>query len=721
MADKQITFKTLAEQEAANRTRALRDPEFKKRLAEQEMYNPYTPHDFVENVKYKSQVVRDQTTGALELSEVERNPQEVAAEMKLFNTNPKAYLSLLEMKEQSEDFDLQYQRHGQDQAGNIELNKYEISQKGDKLVMDVLMHMHPTPLQFEISDGALVLKDENLNEDQVRNLKFWLHQRGINNFQLPQGLPPQTEQSFRKVAAEQRIFDEKGVDWNWQYQKTFGSDGYGHGSASLPESDRDGYNPRNPEYPAQGPGLPNTSMDFPTPFGFANDEDLENTISNLDDMFYANKPKGQSVARSCDNFVNDFMKPNRQRLGTHYTFSYDMFTGAAEFTWYKPKIRNEKGKKNKPYMTFSFEMRNGLLTLGYSVKDGEKLPNEWAEKIIENLKEQGNDYIDISQVASDADKGAFREACAKKGVIPVGINLKFSHLNKMKAAAKDALSQEEFLAWKEKLAKQLEVNALEKGTTLDYQKDLKNFRDELIDEVRMVRFKDEAYDMFMKPKLRALSEMTEPPATEVIGSFQAAGNIIMWFNTSASIDSILRKEMDDRTVWNKLSKVDHDSFKEMHKILTKYSGKNVDDISVTAASGEKSDLEKIYDIMTKRYSDVAAATIYKLNQEAISHNGSQPKNIDTDAPVRKMTGKAQTAYRNAVNNAKSNGAELLMYDVPQGEFNYLPNQPPVTGMKPFDIKELNQKWIKNFNPEELADKPQSRGNQRNFRAQSERD
>ncbi|MDR1025766.1 MAG: hypothetical protein LBL47_00035, partial [Lactobacillus sp.] len=450
----------------------------------------------------------------------------------LFRKDPELYCYLKEQKVIGEEI---FEAAG-DKDSTINIVDHD-----GKLALQVKQASQPS-LDFKIVDGAVIFNDESITEDQARSLRYFLEMSGIKNIKLPENLSAGIKEPMQKVNDELLEFGRNNwLSW-WPERRA--------GGEELPENDGS-----NESFASGGPidmSLPKLKLEY------------------LEEGEKKSEPVYPSVYHAV-KYSDNWHKINQKRLGENYTFHFSLLRGRAEYTIYKSGYKNAKGEKQEPWMTMSVKVRNGKLQIGYSVKDGEPINRSYADLIVEMYRDQGIIHVDLSNI-SNPDRAEFRMACARKGLIPVGVKLDYQKVRKMiEEAEKGADRKEDRIPWMLAMADQIELNARRKGTPVDEEnrKHVKRLRG----QARLFKF-EHFYDNFLTDNVKEKNASGD--AAAIIGSVQAAAYLIQHMSDNTSVDLMIEINKRKKKNWDEKKYGKTNSFDKMNEILEKYRGQNFD-------------------------------------------------------------------------------------------------------------------------------------------------
>ena len=175
-----------------------------------------------------------------------------------------------------------------------------------------------------------------------------------------------------------------------------------------------------------------------------------------------------------DKSMQTFMKRLGKVSGETYFRTNSALSGETVYRLYKdPSAYKKDGRPQKDGSyanTYEIEMRfkvdkDGNLAFTFGTPNNATIDQAYADEMVGMMKAQGYTHInfDLGDTIQDGDKGRFREACARNGVIPEGFNLNEHHVKKMMDIAATSLSEDDLLVYKERMAERLRRQIKQQG------------------------------------------------------------------------------------------------------------------------------------------------------------------------------------------------------------------------------------------------------------------
>lgn len=285
-----------------------------------------------------------------------------------------------------------------------------------------------------------------------------------------------------------------------------------------------------------------TAREIDSEIQAANDPEAQNDLAALEQGKEVKKKAAEAKNPDLKK-VDAAMKTFMNRLGKNEdkTFFRDYsFRGELVYRLYakdgdrKNDGKTEKGRKSNTYeIEIRFrEERNGGMSVRYGTPENKAVDISYADEMVGILKGQGFTSIRFEMPLTDGDKGKFREACGRAGVIPEGFNLNEHHVKKMMNFAAEALSPKDLLDYKRRMAARLRRQLIEQNIDFNsvdnrLRNTIVGFEEEVRDtpvDHRYISFK-QAYDGIKKDihdrANKRGAETGRADAAEVIGSAKA--------------------------------------------------------------------------------------------------------------------------------------------------------------------------------------------------------
>ena len=216
------------------------------------------------------------------------------------------------------------------------------------------------------------------------------------------------------------------------------------------------------------------------------------------------------------------------------------------------------------------------------------------DEIVDIFKNAGYTHMQFGPDMTDGDKGEFRKACGRKGIVPVGIYPNEFHVRKMIAEATDNLPEEAVIKYKEALAKQLRENIAEQGQKFEgnrLEKTIKN----LEGAVKYDKFNSFASKKLL-PQMMRINAGKD--AVEIIAACQVYNAMLVEYGEDdnklkgLSPDELLQEFKNRLELQQEDVKAEIDErYKEAEEENNGGKSINMSDIIGTMTSNAKSDLE----------------------------------------------------------------------------------------------------------------------------------
>ncbi len=420
---------------------------------------------------------------------------------------------------------------------NFEIGQRKVQYDPDHDKLALLMRLtHPADLAFKFEDGKVTVPD-NLSPAQIKALAqlLWFH--NISGLELPDSNSPEFNQNF--AAADAAVKQE--------YQE-------------------------KPKVIA-----PVEKVDMP-------EEKKEEK-----------KPEIKKIDEHMKKWMKRLGKDNRsyKRSKSHWEVTWRIYPD--------PNAKDKDGKCEKGVTAHTYELeikahldKNGVLNMTWNTPNSKKLTDGQADEIVDMCKGQGYTHFQFGNDMTDEDKGAFRMACARKGIVPLGIYPNEIHVRKMMGAATDNLSEEALIKYKAALAKQLRENIAEQGQQFEgnrLEKTIKN----LEGAVKYDKFNSFASKKLL-PQMMKINGSKD--AVAIIAACQVYNAMLVEYgeednklkDLSADELQTLFKQRLEAQKSEVLNEID-ERYKEAEEENANGKGVNMSDIIGTMTGNAKSDLD----------------------------------------------------------------------------------------------------------------------------------
>lgn len=420
---------------------------------------------------------------------------------------------------------------------NFEIGQRKVQYDPDHDKLALLMRLtHPSDLTFKFEDGKVTVPD-NLSPSQIKALAqlLWFH--NISGLELPDSNSPEFNQNF--AAADAAVKQE--------YQE-------------------------KPKVIA-----PVEKVDMP-------EEKKEEK-----------KPEIKKIDEQLQRYVKRLGKDKR---------SYKRNKGRFEITYRiypDPSAKDKDGKCEKGVTahTYAIEIkakidRNGVLNVSWNTPNAKELTAGQADEILDTIKNAGYTHFQFGNDMTDLDKKAFREACGRKGIVPLGIYPNEFHVKKMMIQAAENLPEEAVIKYKAAMAKQLRENIAEQGQQFEgnrLEKTIKN----LEGTVKYDKFNSFASKKLL-PQMMKINGSKD--AVAIIAACQVYNAMLVEYgeednklkDLSADELQTLFKQRLEAQKSEVLNEID-ERYKEAEEENANGKGVNMSDIIGTMTGNAKSDLD----------------------------------------------------------------------------------------------------------------------------------
>ena len=279
---------------------------------------------------------------------------------------------------------------------------------------------------FKLTDGRVVFSGE-MSDDKLAEALDFLWRHGITNYELPPNASKRAQEINEEISKKGKEELEKGilnkeVEENNQTNafKATPLQPYGKGAETFEEA-----------------------CDSVRLWGRGgrdkNGKQVDSSIGKKDGLSFFENKGSDKDGQYAEFSVYDSEDPN----------NYDN-DGKRD----KNGVRQEK---NLQFRVRLYKSKDGHLGgIKYYVPKHGKVPVEVADKIVALVKAQKVSYVNFPQKLTDADAGVFRLACARAGMIPLGINISLSNALKMEREAVENIPDKAALyKFKGKLGRQM--------------------------------------------------------------------------------------------------------------------------------------------------------------------------------------------------------------------------------------------------------------------------
>ena len=420
---------------------------------------------------------------------------------------------------------------------NFKIAKSEIKYDEQHKKLALLMRLsHPSDLSFKFEDGKITLP-EHMSPEQIKTLArlLWFH--NISGIELPESNTEEFNQGFEAAASVIEAENESKPKTITAVEPV-----------AMPEEKKEEKHP---------------------------------DIKKIDEQ----------------------LKRYTKRLGKDKR-SYKRTKGSREIIYRiypDPNAKDKDGKCEKGVTahTYTIEIKaridkNGVLNVSWKTPNAKELTAGQADEVVDMLKNAGYTHMQFGPDMTDDDKKAFREACARKGIVPIGIYPNEFHVRKMIAQATDNLPEEALIKYKEALAKQLRENIAEQGQKFEdnrLEKTIKN----LEGAVKYDRFNTFASKKLLPQMMRI---NTSKDAVKIIAACQVYNAMLIEYGEEdnklkgLSSDELLQ-EFENRlkSQQEEVKAEIDDRYKEAEEETSGGKSINMSDIIGTMTSNAKADLE----------------------------------------------------------------------------------------------------------------------------------
>lgn len=318
--------------------------------------------------------------------------------------------------------------------------------RGNDHFVALFRNVYGGSLNVAISEGHLILNSlEGLSAEEYRNLARFCWMNSMN-IEFPDNADEyfrrNYEQAYDAYEQEVRLGDHNANDTTAQEvndtlnQEHLSDEEILAAAEHLPEDER-------------------ADFIFEERRRRATERAAEESNSNIN-------PNQEKVDKS----MQTFMKRLGKVSGETYFRSNSVLSGETVYRLYKdPSAYKKDGRPQKDGSyanTYEIEMRfkvdkDGNLAFTFGTPNNATIDQAYADEMVGMMKAQGYTHInfDLGDTIQDGDKGRFREACARNGVIPEGFNLNEHQVKKMIDIAAGSLSPKDLLIYKERMVERL--------------------------------------------------------------------------------------------------------------------------------------------------------------------------------------------------------------------------------------------------------------------------
>lgn len=371
-------------------------------------------------------------------------------DLEAFNSNPELYSQLYSLKNDtnnyitSDDLTDENAKHSQPAQANI-------AQDANGNLFLAVDLLKPSMVGFQIHDGKIVFSGDGLDATKMKEIFAYLEHRGLGHLVnlddiKIENADKKTEEMFEQVKDQvQEEINAAGNKETFYSSEAVNDDELDENSANTQQTDQ----------------VQEQTEETPTPKKEKKDkksdpeQDRKDAIKSLRKWFDKNKRFGLTYFEDySDGYMvfSSFEKENPENPEKDGLIDKNGDI----------KVRNEF----KVYVRIN--PKSGNLEVSFSVPAGKILTDFQAERILEAHQEAGKSHVKFGRI-DDASEGSIRIACGKTMIVPVGLKLSKTKIEKMISSAeeKNGKNNPKVTRYKYDLAMQHARNLKAKG--IDWQ------------------------------------------------------------------------------------------------------------------------------------------------------------------------------------------------------------------------------------------------------------
>ncbi len=405
----------------------------------------------------------------------------------MYNENPQLYSNLYAIHQNSKKSEQDREEERTGVKAKEPDTQTMIARGGNgEMCLAVKMQMEGSPFSFALRDGKVTFPDSEVSPDQMKMIMDFLWRRGIRDFELPKGaeVEPKIADSFNKAKEK---FDEEMKEPENDSVQGLASDG-DENTPELTDEEamlspaerwaRENRGADNSEVPAGAEGMAEgsnvsggnegNSGGSPSGGSQSSENETENKSPSKKECMkkaeaHIEKMLVEGLHKKSE--YSYFKRPGSWLLGHGGWTVYSCYPKGNENNL---KLDGKRDKDGNVNSTYEFRLyvrpsKNGKgVDVGYAMPNGKQVSEDVADEVIAIQKAQGHSHVSLKNIPN-GDLGAFRKACGRALVVPVGIGLDRRKVRQMMKEAEERGSDEEILKYGYELALQMERNALKKS------------------------------------------------------------------------------------------------------------------------------------------------------------------------------------------------------------------------------------------------------------------
>ncbi len=424
--------------------------------------NSFTPEDVRQYLKSNIPSINEDpaTTGETRQgkSQLIQNRKELfakqtaKAELALFEKNPEIYTALYGLKKNTEQETINSPSSTSNDSDSDKA-KAKICQDENGNIFLAVEIMKPTDVSFQIHDGKLSFDPRSMSPDKLKEILSYLDRRGLLSIVNLDDLKLENADTATQDMFNQTKEDMKKVQ-NKEPEKIMSTEGGNENNNDAPQP---------------------TDNDLRT---------LETENSNVAPLPVTNADPKKDATKEALTTVTKWMDKNKRRnlsyFVTHHN-GYTVFTTFDKENSDNMKLDNVVDGKTKDVnirhecKIYIKRQPNGKVEISFSMPNNKPITDVYADAIVEAHRDAGNTRVEFGPM-TDPNQTAFRIACARAFVVPVGIKLSQTKFDKMMDAseAKNGKNNPKVLKYKKDLALEFAYQLQQKGIDWTDEKNKNN-------------------------------------------------------------------------------------------------------------------------------------------------------------------------------------------------------------------------------------------------------
>lgn len=606
----------------------------------------------------------------------------------MYNENPQLYSNLYAIQQSAKKSEQDREEERTGVKAKEPDTQTMIARGGNgEMCLAVRMQMEGSPFSFALRDGKVTFPDSEVSPDQMKEIMDFLWRRGIRDFDLPKGMDvdPKIADSFNK--AKER-FDSERVDPGMENVQGLAGTG-NENTAELTDEEamlspaerwaRDNQEAGNHEVPSGEAGMAARSTvsggnggddgnsggssagGSSSPENEAEAEPKKNIFQKAKEFFEV--PECQKKAeKHIENTLESglhkrseysyFKRPGSIRYGD---FGWTVYSCYGKGNEKNLKLDGKRDKDGNVNSTYEFRLyvrpnKDGKgVDVGYAMPNGKQVSEDVADEVIAIQKAQGNSHVSLKSIPN-GDLSAFRKACGRALVVPVGISLDRRKVKQIMKEAEERGSEEEILKFGYLIAEQMERNAAKKDKPLN-ESDAK-YVAELKAAYEYTPFRN-SYESVMRKGLEA--EIREGKAENVIAAARAVSKIYDLYEK--------KNEKGEQLTWSTLMTEGNGflSKEEISKVNQKINALDPEERAKMVDTNMRNLSPKQMEILYSAISEVGRTQAKKDLDKAFEDN-SKLDSGERENPnrlIRRMVEDARDEVNEVSNRLEDNGVKRL--------------------------------------------------------------